>query len=267
MEFYEVRQLLRQSGVRFIADSSQIGILEQCRFRPAMEWEMKHRKLALATLIVALVVVLLITSSPAWALLLAKAADWRMNETSGPMIESSRNHNNGTPSRVVRTGSSYVFNGSTSHVVVPDHHRLDPAANDITLTASVRVSGESMDDDSYDVVRKGFVTTPGGYYKMEIKRMSGPTVGELHCLFRGTGGTVSRVAPRDIVDGNWHALRCIKTSDSVVARVDGGRSFTTTGSAGSISNSRAVMVGAKTANPLDDVFDGRMNFVTIKIAR
>jgi hypothetical protein len=41
------------------------------------------------------------------------------------------------------------------------------------------------------------------------------------------------VAPRDIVDGRWHTLRCIKRSDSVVARVDGGRSFTQTGSAGS----------------------------------
>jgi hypothetical protein len=129
---------------------------------------MKHRKLALATLIVALVVVLPIASSPAWAvLLLAKAAYWRMNEISGRMIDSSRNHNNGTPSRVVRTGSSYDFNGSTSHVVVPDHHSLDSAGKDITLTASVRVSGQSLDDDSYDVVRKGFVTTPGGNYKME----------------------------------------------------------------------------------------------------
>ena len=43
------------------------------------------------------------------------------------MIDSSRHHNNGTPNRVVRTGSSYVFNGSTSHIAVPDNHSLDPA--------------------------------------------------------------------------------------------------------------------------------------------
>jgi concanavalin A-like lectin/glucanase superfamily protein len=191
-----------------------------------------------------------------------------MNETSGPMIDSSRNHDNGTPKRVVRTGRSYVFNGSTSHVAVPDDHSLDPAEKDITLRASVKVGGRSLDDDSYDVVRKGYSTTAGGYYKMEIKRKAtDPTVGELHCLFKGSGDTVSKVAHPDIVDGNWHTLRCIKTSDSVVARVDGGRSNTTTGSAGSISNSSRVMVGAKKANPLDDVFDGRMNSVTIKIAR
>jgi concanavalin A-like lectin/glucanase superfamily protein len=223
----------------------------------------KHSKLALATLLV----VLVMASSPAWAVLLAKAADWRMNETSGPMIDSSRNRNNGTPSRVFRTGRSYVINGSTSRVAVPDHASLDPASKNIRLKASVKVKGGSLDDDSYDVVRKGFVTTEGGYYKMEIKRtFRDPTIGKPHCLFKGRGGkTVSKVAPPDVVDGRWHTLACIKTSDSVVARVD-GRSYTQTGSAGSISNATNVMVGAKQTNPFDDMFEGSMDFVRIHIA-
>ena len=195
-----------------------------------------------------------------------------MNETSGPMIDSSGKGNDGTPTDVVqgvqkRNKLTYVFNGSTSRVVVADNHSLDPAGKAITLRASVKVKGRSLDDDSYDVVRKGLVTTEGGDYKMEIKRkFDDPTVGRLHCLFKGTGGTVSRVARPDIVDGRWHTLKCIKTSDSVVARVD-ERSYTSTGSAGSISNATNVMVGAKTADPLDDMFDGSMNFVSIDIAR
>jgi hypothetical protein len=68
------------------------------------------------------------------------------------------------------------------------------------------------------------------------------------------------------VDGEWHTLECIKTSTSVVARVDGSVS-TKAGSAGSISNPTNVMVGAKTANPLDDVFDGKMDFVGIDISQ
>jgi hypothetical protein len=51
---------------------------------------------------------------------------------------------------------------------------------------------------------------------------------------------------------------------AVVAKVD-GRSFTDTGSAGSISNSKEVLVGAKKTNPSDDVFDGEMDFVSIEI--
>src|SRR5215204_1295213 len=188
-------------------------------------------------------------SSPAWAELL-KAADWQMNEDSGQMLDSSGNNNNGTPKNVEQgvmedtdgdgqDETTYAFNGLTtpaSRVEVPDADSLDPKANDITLTARVKVNGTSLDDDSYDVVRKGFITTEGGDYKMEIKRVKvDPTIGRLHCFFRGTleDGTddsVARVARPDVVDGTWHTLRCEKTSDSVVATVD-GRSFTATGSA------------------------------------
>ena len=204
-------------------------------------------------------------ASPAWAVLL-KAADWQMNETDGPMLDSSGNNNNGSPTNVLQTGGTYVFNGSTSHVPVPDADSLDPQGNDITLTARVLVNGASLDDDSYDVVRKGFFDTPGGDYKMEIKRTVDPTVGKLHCLFKGTGGQVNKVANLDIVDGNWHTLQCVKTATSVVAKVD-GRSFTRTGSAGSIANESIVMVGAKKADPFDDMFDGSMDFVSIDIAQ
>jgi hypothetical protein len=204
-------------------------------------------------------------ASPAWAVLL-EAADWRMDETSGQMFDSSGNNNNGTPTDVRQTGSRYVFNGSTSYVAVPDSDSLDPQEKDITLSAGVEVTDAPMDDDSYDIVRKGLVTTPGGDYKMEIKRGANPTVGKLHCLFKGDGGTVDTVAPQDIVDGNWHKLECVKTSTSVVARVDGSDS-TKAGSAGSIANASEVLVGAKTSNPLDDTFDGSMGFVSIEIAQ
>ena len=209
---------------------------------------------------------MLIAASSAWAALVLKA-DWQMNETAGPtMIDSSGNNNYGTPIDVVQTGSLYAFNGSTSYVVVPDNNSLDPLEKDITLRAFVLVTDAPMDDDSYDVVRKGLSWTPGGDYKMEIKGTSDPTVGKLHCVFKGTEGTVKNLAQPDIVDGNRHTLMCIKRRDSVVAKVD-GRSYTKAGSAGSISSSTNVMVGAKRANPFDDVFDGSMDFVIIDIAQ
>src|SRR5919107_923856 len=215
----------------------------------------------------ATVIVVLLLAAPSYADVLLTGADWQMDETSGQMIDSSGNNNDGTPKDVVRTGSAYVFNGSTSYVAVPDSDSLDPAEKDITLTARVLVNGQALDDDSYDIVRKGLAGRPGGDYKMEIKRAGDPTVGKLHCLFKGDGGTVDKVARRDIVDGNWHTLECIKTSTSVVARVDGKSGSTKAGSAGSISNPTNVMVGAKTAVPLDDTFDGSMAFVSIEIAQ
>ena len=206
-------------------------------------------------------------ASPAWAVPL-KGAEWQMNEISGQMIDSSGNNNDGDPTDVGQTGSSYVFNGSTSYVLVPDSDSLDPAESDITLRAGVKVTDTPMDDDSYDIVRKGLVTTPGGDYKMEIKRAADPTVGRLHCLFKGDGGKVNKVAKRDIVDGEWHTLECIKTSTSVVARMDGKSGSTKAGSAGSIANASAVLVGGKTVTPRpDDMFRGSMDFVSIDISQ
>src|SRR5215213_3238050 len=222
-------------------------------------------------LLSATVIVVLLLAAPSYADELLTAADWQMNETSGQMTDSSGNENNGDPTDVRQKGSRYVFNGSTSYVVVPDSDSLDPAEKDITLTARVKVTDAPMDDDSYDIVRKGLSGRPGGDYKMEIKRAADPTVGKLHCLFQGSGGTVDKVARGgdiaargDIVDGEWHTLECIKTSASVEARVDGSGGSPKAGSAGSISNPTNVMVGAKTAVPLlDDTFDGKMDYVSI----
>jgi hypothetical protein len=223
------------------------------------------RRVAVLLAVAGMVVLMGALAGTAWALTVA--AVWEMNETSGQMLDSSGNNNNGTPIDVGRTGSSYIFNGSTSYVAVPDSDSLDPQRKDITLSAGLVVIDAPMVDDSYDIVRKGLSGTPGGDYKMEIKRAADPTVGKLHCLFKGTGGTVDKVARRDIVDGNWHRLECIKTSTSVVARVDGKSGSTKSGSAGSISNASNVMVGAKTAEPLDDVFYGWMDSVGIEIGQ
>jgi hypothetical protein len=223
----------------------------------------RSRRALLASVILA-VTGMLVASPAVWAVLV-KAADWQMNEASGQMIDSSANNNDGSPTDVLRTGSTYTFNGSTSRVAVPDSDSLDPLEKDITLTASVQVTNAPM-DDSYDIVRKGLSASPGGDYKMEIKRASNSTVAKLHCLFKGSGGKVNKVARPDIVDGRWHTLECVKTSTSVVARVD-GKSYTKAGSAGSISNSKEVLVGAKRTNPFDDMFEGSMDFVSIDIAR
>src|SRR5215218_9239282 len=215
----------------------------------------------------ATVIVVLLLAAPSYADVLLTGADWQMNETSGQMLDSSGN-NNGDPTDVRQRGSRYVFNGSTSYVVVPDSDSLDPQGKDITLRARVKVTDAPMDDDSYDIVRKGLAGRPCGDYKMEIKRAADPTVGKLHCLFKGDGGTVDIVARHDIVDGNWHTLECIKTRTSVVARVDGKSGSTKAGSAGSIANGSAVMVGAKTVTPRpDDMFRGSMDFVGIDISQ
>jgi hypothetical protein len=128
-------------------------------------WRKARRRIGplLASVVLA-VAGTLVALPAAWAVLV-KAADWQMNEPSGQMIDSSANDNDGSPTDVLQTGSTYTFNGSTSRVAVPDDDSLDPLEKDITLTASVQVPNAPMDDDSYDIVRKGLSATPGGDYR------------------------------------------------------------------------------------------------------
>ncbi|MGH3346089.1 MAG: hypothetical protein ACRDO4_03830 [Nocardioides sp.] len=176
-----------------------------------------------------------------------------------------RNVMTGDPGLV--SGRSYTFDGSTSYVEVPDSNSLDPGNDPITLTATVRTVNGPMPDDSYDLVRKGYQTTRGGDWKMEIKRSSNHSVGRLHCVFKGVmpdgrRRAVQRIALVDIVDGRVHTVECRRTATAVQAVVD-GRVFTNNKISGHISNNQPVIVGAKTNG--DDVLLGSLDEVIIDI--
>ncbi|HEX6148155.1 LamG-like jellyroll fold domain-containing protein [Nocardioides sp.] len=204
-------------------------------------------------------------------------ARWQMNEGRGASVmgdsAAAGGANKGrivsvrTGARGLVSGRSYRFNGATSYVRVRDSASLDPGNRRITLRATVRTVNRAMPDDSYDLVRKGYQTTRGGDWKMEIKRGRNHSVGRLHCVFKGVmpGGrsrTVKRVARVDIVDGRIHTVACRRTATAVHAVVD-GRVFTNRRVSGHISNNQPVIVGAKTNG--DDVLRGRLDEVRIAI--
>jgi hypothetical protein len=220
---------------------------------------------------------LLVVMAPSTAFA-ALVAEWKMDEPAGASImtdsRSLGGANNGTIGSVVTgvppliSGTAYQFDGATSYVSVPDNASLDPGAANITVQATVKVEDGEILDDSYDIIRKGVTTTAGGNWKMEIKRSNSDTsLGRLLCVFKGvvSGGTrvaVQRVANVDIVDSRAHTLRCIKTSTSVTAVVD-GRSFTNAKAAGSIANEQPIVLGSKVAG--DDVLQGVLDQVSISI--
>lgn len=194
------------------------------------------------------------------------AGMWHMDETSGTtMFDSSGNNNNGTLTDVTLglpgvSGTAYGFNGTTSYAKIPPSASLNPGSSDVTLSAYVKFTGPFL-DDSYDLVRKGLSTTAGGEYKMEILDS-----GELHCVFKGSAGTVRvEYEPSQPIlgDGQWHNVKCIKGDATVTAMVD-GQSTTRSGAAGSISNSSAVFIGAKNAG--DDVYNGALDEVSIEFS-
>lgn len=205
-------------------------------------------------------------------------AHWKMNEGSkASVMEDSAPLGGGNDGRIVGvttgdpglvSGRSYTFDGSASYVEVPDSASLDPGNRPITVRATVRTVNGPMPDDSYDLVRKGYQTTKGGDWKMEIKRSgSNHSVGRLHCVFMGImpdgrRRAVKRIAQVDIVDGRSHTVQCRRTATSVQAVVD-GRVFTNRKVTGHISNNQPVIVGAKTSG--DDVLRGSLDEVIIDI--
>ncbi len=203
----------------------------------------------------------------AWA---GTRAMWHMNDSSrtNNMVDSSSHNNDGQRHNVaagkpaVYRGTSFHFNGSSSYVRVPDtDNSLDPFSANITIGAWVRFSGPIL-DDSYDIVRKGLGSTPGGDWKMEIKNIKRRgTMGKLKCTFRGKREVVKTASP-DIMDGRDHKLQCIKTASSVTARVD-GRSYKKSVAAGSIANRWNTRLGAKI--PGDDVYKGYLDEVSVDI--
>jgi hypothetical protein len=224
-----------------------------------------------ATLVTCVTAMVSLTAGPAWA---ALRASWEMGPPTQPnsvMDDSSGTGNHGTEwsgvTPVTEDGrTAYLFNGATSYVRVPDNGSLDPLDAEITIEAAVKVNASTMDDDSWDIVRKGLSTTAGGDYKMEIKRIRGdPSVGKLNCVFRGTTN-VARIATRPNLlaePGRWYKLVCRKTATTVEAIVDEGRVFTKTVAAGRIDNDQPAMVGAKLTN--DDNFDGWIDYIRINI--
>lgn len=205
-------------------------------------------------------------------------AHWEMDEDEGASVmhdsaaaggvNNGSIHNVATGEPGLVSGYAYTFQGGNSYVEVPDNNSLDPGNSPITLTATVRTVNGSMPDDSYDLVRKGYSTTKGGDWKMEIKRNpNNHSVGRLHCSFKGVmpngrRRTVARIAQVDIVDGRTHTVKCVRNATGVHAVVD-GRVFTKARITGHISNDQSVIVGAKMSG--DDVLQGTLDDVIVDI--
>ncbi len=114
---------------------------------------------------------LLVALAPSTAFA-ATVAEWEMDEPEGAttMNDSASfgGANDGTINSVktgvppLWSGTAYQFNGATSYVSVPDDPSLDPGSADITVQARVKIEDGEILDDSYDIIRKGFTSPPGG---------------------------------------------------------------------------------------------------------
>ncbi len=189
-----------------------------------------------------------------------------MDEKSGSTMRDAIGGHHGTVHNVELghrgvKGAAFAFDGTSAYVLVPDSPSLDPGSGNFTFTAHVNLETWPA-TDSYDIAHKG--TNAMQYWKLEIHQRGRP-----HCLFGGSedvlevGGRHDDRIP-NIADGKWHTVSCQKLSDRISLIVD-GRTYSTSGSVGSISNDLPLAVGAKVTESgnTDDFYQGYMDEVRI----
>jgi concanavalin A-like lectin/glucanase superfamily protein len=195
---------------------------------------------------------------------------WHMDETSGTIMNDSVGTNDGTLKNVTLgqtgfLGKAYKFNGSTSQIIVPTADALNPGSSDFTAKAHVKFSvvpPPSVGD--YDIIRKGFNSTPGGDWKMEILPVSGKGVASCHFKGSSASSTLTDSSGPSLADNQWHTISCKKTSTQLRLTID-GRLLTKTVTIGTISNTEGLNIGFKDdpSNPPQDWYKGTMDEVSI----
>lgn len=189
---------------------------------------------------------------------------WHMEDSGSTMADSSGRGHTGT--LVGGVGSdplgfankAFLFNGTSSYVSVPSAFDLNPGASNITITIHLKTTFAPASPD-WDLIRKGYFTSPGGQYKVEYQ-----PGGTASCGFNDSNGnsaeTPTPAGPALNLDGQWHTVQCRKTASAIELRVDGALIVSQSVSLGPIDNTDPVVIGAR---PASEFFRGSLDEASI----
>lgn len=160
-----------------------------------------------------------------------------------------------------KKGASYSFDAPGSWVQVPSDDSLNPGTRDFLISAWVNFDVSPRLGETFDIIRKGLVFTPGGEYKLEIV-----SDGRVRCSAKDTGERVARVIAPDAdvaEDGRWHHVGCARTGRSWSVLVDGTVTTQPTELA-RIENDLPLAIGSKYGS--EDMPRGLVDEVRVIIA-
>jgi hypothetical protein len=219
----------------------------------------------------------LVMAAPANAAINRPVAIWQMNEAAGSqtMVDSSGNGRHGVIGSNVQEGTALPGGGTgyrfpykrpntppadPQHLVtVPNSTALNPGSGDYAVELRMRTTHSFG-----NVIQKGQAGSPGGYWKFQQPS------GKIACLFRGSGGssTASAGSTVRVNDGNWHTVRCERTSSMVTMTIDGVVTGRNRNPTGTISNTRPVTIAGKghcdQVEITCDYFSGDLDYVRIE---
>jgi len=172
-------------------------------------------------------------------------AQWNMDETFGTtMHDSSGNHNDGDMHDIVTSGGGFMFNGTSSKVIVPNSASLDPTG-DFSFSVQVQTDRIPPSGGDYDLLRKGAASTAGGGYRIEIENSKG--IAKAYCQVKDSLGHGASIRGKtNLADGKLHTITCIKRSTGLTLEVDDLAPLTKAASlTGPIKNTKELVLGVK----------------------
>ncbi len=197
-----------------------------------------------------------------------------MNEPAGSTVAvdaSGMGHDAAIGSHVRMNGSyadwdrhapdAGIYYGADHLVMVPDaaDGSLDPGSGNFSVEIRYRST-----DKFGNVIQKGQAKTAGGQVKFQQPK------GVISCMFKSPTGQAAIGSKTPLNDGQWHVVRCDRTSSDVTMYVDGVLRNRIRKPTGTINNTKAWTLGGKldcdTSDPTVgadscDYFPGDIDYV------
>ena len=138
---------------------------------------------------------------------------------------------------------------------------LDPGAGNFVVELRYRTTAKFG-----NIIQKGQATTAGGQVKWQQPK------GVLGCMFKSPTGQAAVNSKTPLNDGQWHTVRCERTSTQVTMYVDGVYRNRIRKPTGTIDNRKPWTIGGKyecdTSDPTVgadscDYFPGDIDYVTL----
>lgn len=213
------------------------------------------------------------SSAAAPSAVTATVAYYPMNEAAGArtIVAQGGSGPNGYIGTEVVTGTSYsgakgyTFaklppNQPPAHpehlVTIPDDPRLDPDSATFSIEIRYRTTNRFG-----NLIQKGQSQTAGGQIKIQLPK------GEPQCNYKGADGGVSVRWHQALNDGQWHTLKCTRTSTGVELWADGVLRVSRKGATGTLNNSFPISIAGKPkcdqVKVTCDYFGGQVDWVRI----
>jgi hypothetical protein len=176
--------------------------------------------------------------------------DLELNEPAGSTVamdSSGMGHDGAIGSHIIMNGSyadwdrhppgAGIYYGAAHLLMVPDaaDHSLDPQTSRYVVEFRMRTT-----DKFGNVLQKGQARSVGGQVKFQQPG------GYVSCMFRTSSTQVASIKSSIATnDGQWHVIRCERTTSEVALYIDGVFNKRIRKTSGNIDNTKPWSIGGK----------------------